>query len=133
MNIAYSGLRDYDATRKEIVKAHTTMSNHLGGRARVTVGDCPTGLDKRVREEAAHIAKVWEADWETHGNAAGPIRTEDMIRDEETGALVAFWNGETRQGRVGRGTFNAIRFAAEKGIPVLIMPVNRLLKEVEDE
>lgn len=37
--------------------------------------------------------KVFEADWETHGRAAGPIRNKQMA--EYADALLLIWNGES--------------------------------------
>ena len=38
--------------------------------------------------------KVFEADWETHGKAAGPIRNKEMA--EYGDALLLIWDGESR-------------------------------------
>lgn len=37
--------------------------------------------------------KIFEADWETHGKAAGPIRNKQMA--EYADALLLIWNGES--------------------------------------
>lgn len=77
----------------------------------VVVGDCPTGLDKCVREWCPE-ARVFEADWEAHGKAAGPIRNRKMVQAADL--LVAFWDGKSQ------GTLSAIREAARAGVPVRI-------------
>lgn len=48
----------------------------------------------------------FEADWNRHGKAAGPIRNESMLMGAE--ALVAFWDGTSR------GTEHMIRIAQAK-------------------
>ena len=41
--------------------------------------------------ERAINREVYHANWDKHGEAAGPIRNQEMV--ENAGALVAFWNG----------------------------------------
>lgn len=53
----------------------------------VMVGDCPTGVDLFVREwcEVRKTSSpgfgytVFDADWDTNGLAAGPLRNQDMV------------------------------------------------------
>lgn len=54
-----------------------------------------------------HVVKVFHADWDKHGKAAGPIRNAEIVKycDE----LVAFWDG------MSRGTANVIGLAAKAG------------------
>ena len=60
--------------------------------------------------------KVFPADWNKFGRAAGPIRNEQMAKyaSEETnhGVLIAFWNGYSR------GTGSMIRLAEQYGLKV---------------
>lgn len=55
------------------------------GRFQLVVGDCPTGADKFAREWASKQGwqpEVHEADWDTHGKAAGPLRNRQMARSK---------------------------------------------------
>lgn len=54
------------------------------------------------------------ADWNTHGNAAGPIRNAQMIAEGKPTLVIAFPGG--------RGTGNMMRQARECWIPVLEIP-----------
>lgn len=57
------------------------------------------GLPKMVtgnysgRTERVYI-KIFEADWDTHGKAAGPIRNRQMA--EYADALLLIWDGESK-------------------------------------
>lgn len=118
MKIAFSGCRDYEPNYHSIRDCFYAMKNIMGGPAtvEVLVGDCPTGVDKSIREHPSFkLLWVYEAYWKAKGNAAGPIRNKEMIADAD--ALIAFWDGKSK------GTKNCIKCATDKGIPVLIMPV----------
>lgn len=54
--------------------------------------------------------RVFPADWNRHGRAAGPIRNREMA--EYADALVAVWDGESR------GTKNMIEEATKRGLKV---------------
>lgn len=62
----------------------------------VVSGGC-RGIDQLgeawARERGIPV-KVFPADWDRHGRAAGPIRNQQMA--EYADALVAFWDGRSR-------------------------------------
>lgn len=73
---------------------------------RVAQGGCPTGADAIARDWCAENeveCVTYEADWEKHGRAAGPLRSAKMI-DEEKPHLVLATNG-------GNGTKACVRYA----------------------
>jgi hypothetical protein len=53
---------------------------------------------------------TYDADWTSHGRAAGPIRNQQMIDDGKPDLVVAFPGG--------RGTADMVRRAKAAGIPV---------------
>jgi len=57
--------------------------------------------------------KVFPADWNKYGNAAGPIRNKQMA--EYADALVAVWDGKSR------GTKNMIDTARNLGLNVKVL------------
>lgn len=61
---------------------------------------------------------IYEADWETHGRAAGPIRNRKMA--ENADALIAIWDGKSR------GTKNMIETAEKKGLLVYVKRTDML-------
>lgn len=56
--------------------------------------------------------KVFRADWEKYGRAAGPIRNLEMVGYGD--ALVAFWDGSSR------GTRHIIAEARKKGLRLVV-------------
>jgi hypothetical protein len=85
----------------------------------LVVGDAP-GVDGIVRAWAARNdrdVKVFKADWEKHGRAAGPIRNRAMA--EYGTSLVAF----QYVGRKTPGTQSMIREAAKKNLSTMVVEV----------
>jgi len=79
-------------------------------------GGEPTGVDRRGREFAIEHGfpyKTFEADWDKHNKAAGPIRNREMA--EYGTHLIAFWDGKSR------GTKNMINEAEKKGLKMIII------------
>ncbi|WP_395759520.1 DUF2493 domain-containing protein [Streptomyces althioticus] len=84
-------------------------------------GGCPTGADRFASmwistwyKPSNIIEAVYEADWDKHGKAAGPIRNREMA---QAGAdlCLAFPLGESR------GTWNCVNECKKAGIPVKVI------------
>jgi hypothetical protein len=58
--------------------------------------------------------RVFLADWETHGRAAGPIRNQRMLDDGKPDLVIAFPGGV--------GTNDMIRRAQKAGVSVEVVP-----------
>lgn len=56
--------------------------------------------------------KMFRANWDQHGRAAGPIRNRKMA--EHADALIAVWDGKSR------GTKNMIEEATNRGLKVFV-------------
>lgn len=56
--------------------------------------------------------KIFTADWDTYGRAAGPIRNKEIV--DAADGVIAFWDG------VSRGTLSTIEFAKAAGKPVIV-------------
>ncbi|EKS37803.1 SLOG family protein [Afipia clevelandensis] len=56
--------------------------------------------------------KTFEADWDRHGRAAGPIRNKQMLDDGKPDLVVAFEGGQ--------GTKNMVSQAVEAGVRVIL-------------
>ena len=65
--------------------------------------------------------KRFEADWDSRGRAAGPIRNEEMARYSD--GLIAIWDGESR------GTGSMIGMARRYGLRGFIYRTDCALKE----
>ena len=68
----------------------------------IITGCCPTGADNWARNHGPERASVFQADWDRHGKAAGPIRNAQMAvyaAEEPGGALLLIWDGKSRGSR----------------------------------
>ncbi len=73
------------------------------------------GADKLAERYALEYDipnQVFEADWNRHGKAAGPIRNKQII--EACEELIAFHDGKSK------GTMHSIKFAKQNNKPVYI-------------
>lgn len=79
----------------------------------VVSGGAPGGdrLGEQWAQDHGIPVRRFQADWKTHGNAAGPKRNEEMAQYGE--ALVALPGG--------KGTDDMIRRARQHGLPVFIV------------
>ena len=84
----------------------------------IVSGGCQGADSLGERYAGEHGLQVvrFPAEWVVYGKAAGPIRNRKMVKyaSEETGILVAFWDGESR------GTANMIRLAKQFGLQTKI-------------
>lgn len=83
-----------------------------------------SGGAKGVDECAEQVAErygieyeQYDAEWEMHGNHAGPMRNQEMAEDGDV--LVAVWDGESD------GTYNMIQKALHQGLEVYVTQVER--------
>lgn len=74
-------------------------------------------LGEKFAKAFGYPLKIFPADWEKYGRAAGPIRNEQMARytaEADRGMLIAFPVGESR------GTRNMIKLAKQYGLEVVV-------------
>lgn len=71
--------------------------------------DSLAGLWASMRKERVTV-RVYEADWKTHGRAAGPIRNKQMLDEGKPNAVIAFPGGA--------GTANMIQQGKRVGVPI---------------
>lgn len=80
----------------------------------VVNGMCPTGVDKLAREWAREKEieiRMFYADWNKYGPAAGPKRNKQMAEYVgKEGFLIAIWDGKSK------GTKNMIKEAGIVGL-----------------
>jgi YspA, cpYpsA-related SLOG family len=84
----------------------------------VVVSGGASGVDslgERYAIETNLPLAIFQADWQTHGRAAGPIRNRKMA--ENADALIAVWDGQSR------GTKNMIETATKLGLLVFVKRV----------
>ena len=90
-------------TAVEIVSGHCAGADQLG---------------EKYAEEHGYPCKVFPANWEKHGRAAGPIRNSEMIKyasEAEVPVVVAFRSPRTR------GTNDTVKKATKKGFKVVVV------------
>ena len=76
-------------------------------------------LAERLAREEGHGLIVMQADWQTHGKKAGPMRNAAMAKEAgPEGRLLAYWDGESP------GTANMIGQAKHHGLKVEIVTLD---------
>lgn len=96
---------------------------------RFVIGDCPTGVDAWARESARALesrgdcagVEIFEADWGTHGKAAGPRRNQAMV-DSRPHLALAF-PLVSASGEMSRGTGDCVRRCLAAGVRVRVYPI----------
>ena len=82
----------------------------------IAVGDCPTGADAFARdwikENLFAGVRLYVADWNKFGRAAGPIRNREMLECSKDFDFVLAFPG-------GKGTNDCVRQARQVGLTVL--------------
>lgn len=83
---------------------------------------CARGADSFAEEWASQpgrdgvVIERYPADWNAHGNKAGPIRNFKMLMEGRPDVVIAFPGG--------RGTANMIQQAVKAGVEVIIIREN---------
>jgi len=98
---------DYQTVVDAIEESRFTITTVISGGAKGV-----DALGERYAEEMNINLKIFRADWEKNGRAAGPIRNRKMA--ENADALIAVWDGQSR------GTKNMIETATKLGLMVYV-------------
>jgi SLOG family YspA-like protein len=103
--IGSSGWTDKAAIRHALLEAGVTKIAHggEGGAER---------LASEVSLELRIPCRVYSADWDRYGNAAGPIRNRKMLDAEHPDLVLAFWDGQSH------ATLDLINMAVRSGYDV---------------
>ena len=100
-------ITDYKILLEAIAEANFAISCVVSGGAKGA-----DALGEQYAESMNLSLHIFNADWETHGRAAGPIRNRKMAENAE--ALIALWDGKSR------GTKNMIETATKLGLLVYV-------------
>lgn len=75
-------------------------------------------LGERFADAYGYPLKIFPADWDKYGKAAGPIRNEQMAKyaaETDRGILIAFPIGDSK------GTRNMIKLAKQYGLEIEVI------------
>ncbi len=116
--VLVTGGRDFD----DYWRVEETLDSlaEVTGLAPITwviTGDA-RGVDAHAASWAAHRAKliaIFEADWASHGKAAGPMRNARMLTEGKPDIVVAFPGG--------KGTADMVRRAEKAGVRIMKVSV----------
>ena len=122
MKLVISGGRNIDVGSQKILRIINCISTEFDLEiTELVVGCCLTGVDQTVRDYVLPTwegaSKIFTADWDKHGRAAGPIRNREMA--EYADFLLAFWDGRSR------GTKSMINEMYKLAKPVKIVKIER--------
>lgn len=98
---------DYNILLEAITESNITITAVVSGGAKGA-----DALGEQYAESMNLPLHIFNADWETHGRAAGPIRNRKMSENAE--ALIALWDGKSK------GTKNMIETATKLGLLVYV-------------
>lgn len=111
MKVIIAGSRDLNVSIGEIDRAVEAAQFSVS----MLVSGGASGID-RVGEMWARsvfsLVRIFPADWETHGRAAGPIRNAKMASFSD--ALIAIY----RKGKLTPGTRSMISEARKRGLKI---------------
>jgi hypothetical protein len=100
-------INDYAILLAAIEEANFTITEVVSGGAKGV-----DALGEQYAESMNLTLKIYPADWEKNGRAAGPIRNRQMA--EYGDQLIAIWDGKSR------GTKNMIETATKKGLTIYV-------------
>ena len=106
MKILVTGGRafeDYDGLSEALDQYKIDIIVHGGAKG-------ADSLAERYCQENGIKSVVYEAEWDVHGRAAGPIRNQKMLESERPDLIIACPGGA--------GTHNCISGAMRLGLPI---------------
>ena len=113
MNLIIAGCRDF--TDRNFIYEEIDSFIKVYGEPDCIIEGGATGVDRISGEYAKEhniSLRIFKADWNKYGRAAGPIRNEEMAKHGTH--LLAFWDCKSR------GTKNMIEMAKLYGLTVII-------------
>lgn len=114
MRVIVTGNRDW-TDEATILRVFAT----LPPISTIVHGACETGADAiadRIARAMGHVPELHPADWNAHGNAAGPMRNAHMV---SLGADACYAFGALERNGKRTGTGDCVAKAKRAGIPVM--------------
>ena len=122
MNILICGSRDWDdftTIKKYLEEVKNTADNNLQKPITIIHGGCK-GADSiagYLAKQFGFQVRVFKADWNKYGKAAGPIRNKQMLDEGNPNLVVAFHNALEES----KGTLDMVSQAKKAGINVIVI------------
>jgi predicted Rossmann-fold nucleotide-binding protein len=116
VRVLVCGGREY-ADEEAVARALYAAREDTSQMIRCIIEGGALGADRLARKWASRCAVpivTYQADWQTHGKAAGPIRNQRMLDEGKPDLVVAFPGG--------RGTADMVRRAKAAGVRVIEVP-----------
>ena len=113
--LALVGSRSYTFYNDFIVRVLRRFGRYEWSRISEIVSGGAPGVDTLAEQFASDhglAMKVFPADWDKHGKAAGPIRNKQVV--DYSDMMLAIWDGKSK------GTRNAINQMLDAGKPVIV-------------
>ena len=113
-----------DSLSRSVIYHHLSRTLVAVQFGLLVVGDA-AGTDAVARDwakDARVPVRVFRADWEQHGKAAGPIRNRAMVQhavDSGRGTI-----GMAFPDKMSRGTWDCLRHMTNAMIPVQVVPLS---------
>lgn len=123
--VIIAGCRDFNDYPLLCEKCDKILGNKREMHNVIVISGGARGADRlgeRYARERGYRVRLFPADWDGDGNAAGPKRNARMAANAD--ALIAFWDGESR------GTKNMIDNARSRGLSTRIIQMGE--KENKD-
>jgi len=114
MKIAIVGTRNF--SKLDLIKTQLSIIYTKLGTDDITIvsGGC-RGVDKEAEEIAKTFGfktKIYEANWDKHGKAAGPIRNSEIVKNADI--FIVFWDNKSH------GTRDTINKIIDAGKPLRV-------------
>lgn len=124
MRVLICGSRNWK--HKGPIKTYLDGLHKAFGDALVIIEGGADGADRIAGEwaidnEVEHL--IYEADWETHGKSAGPVRNEKMLKEGKPDLVLGFKSGFDWFFQRG-GTEHMINIAGKAGVPTYVISKN---------
>ena len=109
----FSAEHEYDEYIKVLIHGGANGADKLAGEAAREM--CGYSVPKEQVLANTPEIRVFPANWNLYGKAAGFIRNQQMLDEGKPDLVLAFWDGESR------GTKMMIDLAKKAGVPVKVI------------
>lgn len=121
MRVLVCGSRTFTHDRA-VIAFLDGLACEVGARHLTVIhGGCPSGADSfasRWISQTIARSRIYDAQWEKHGKAAGPIRNQQMLDDAKPELVLAFVDKPLAE---SKGTADMVRRAQAAGVRTYVV------------